>query len=94
MRPPHRAGLACDRHRRPLAAAGASPDREPEPAAAEQPAASRRSALALLAGAAALSLGQQAAVPLPAQAAAKAQRDSGDWSSPGLGTPVDPSQPK
>lgn len=77
------------RRRAAAAAAAASRPNQPPP---EQPTATRRAALALLpVGMAALAL-QQAA---PAAAAAKgAPRDGGDWSSPGLGAPVDPSQPK
>lgn len=80
---------AARRWRQGAAAAAVRPDafdHEEQPSCA----ASRRVALVLLAaGAAALS--QQ---PLPAEAANKVARDTGDWSSPGLGAPVDPDAPK
>lgn len=75
------------------AAAASHASQCPEDAASATPAPSRRATLALLPASAAL-LAAAAAAPPPAAAAAKAPRDSGDWSSPGLGTPVDPSQPK
>lgn len=75
----------------PLAATTARPDLQP--AGQLQPA-SRRATLALLAGAAGSLVLANPAAPALAAGGRKPGGDGGDWSSPGLSAPVDPSQPK
>ncbi|KXZ43172.1 hypothetical protein GPECTOR_99g807 [Gonium pectorale] len=71
------------------------PSSSPAPVPAPAPGPSRRDAL-LLCASSALSLSLPL-LPPPPPAAAKPgapATDPGDWSSPGLGAPVDPSQPR
>ncbi len=67
---------------------------KPSAPAEPAPAQSRRSALALLATTTSAAASLLLLPPAPAALAKAPATDPGDWSSPGLGAPIDPAAPK